>query len=147
MKLVKTAKIVKVKPLTGKKLTDALDRAIREYFHRKYPYPTCFVCGKNKGWFHPKTNPYGCQIGHYISRRIYQLRWDFKNIEPQCAPDNYTHNYNTLPFTISIINKYGKERIEYLHEIYNLYKNKSMTTKEKRTLLEHIIQASNNIPH
>lgn len=127
---------MKAKKLSGAKLTNALDSTVRDILHARYPNPTCFVCGKNKGWFHPKKNPKGCQVGHYVSRRVYQLRWDLQNLECQCAPCNYTHQFNTLPYTNRIIEVYGSERITRLNALYITCKTKKMSTIEKRKKLE-----------
>lgn len=122
------------KPLTGKRLTDALDSVTRLILHKMYPHPVCFVCGRVAPWFGP-SNKHGIQVGHYISRRVHQLRWDFKNIEPQCSGCNQTHQWNTLPFTSRIIAEYGEERIRYLNKKYHGYKVNPMSTLEKRELL------------
>lgn len=129
---------MKSKLLSGAKLTKALDQVIRDILHAKYPHPTCFVCGRKTDWFNPKTNPRGCQVGHYISRRVYQLRWALYNVWPQCAPCNYMHQFNTLPFTTRIIDVIGLRRINYLNSLYILYKDKSMNTQQKRKLLSDL---------
>lgn len=125
----------KYRPLVGQKLTDALDQTVRDILHLKYPEGICFVSGNKYGWFHPKTNPRGCQVGHYISRRVFALRWDLKNVFPQGAAENQTHQWNTLPFTNRILEVYGKERIDYLNKKYHGYKKQKMTTLEKRAIL------------
>lgn len=126
------------KPLVGGKLTTALDNVIREILHTLYPEGRCFVSGNTYGWFHPKKNPHGCQVGHYISRRVFPLRWDLKNVYPQGSGENRIHQTNILPFTKAILDVYGKERIDYLDGVFKKYKQSGskMTTKEKRELLE-----------
>jgi hypothetical protein len=124
-----------MKKLQGKALTKKLDDTIREILHAMYPNPRCFVCGNNWGWYHPKTNKRGCQIGHYISRRYTQLRWDLDNIQPHCAPCNYNHNYNPAPFTQALIKTYGQERINYLD---SKAKEPVPTTPQKREILEEL---------
>lgn len=125
----------KIRKLEGRKLTDALDQVVRDILHRQFPAGVCFVSQKRYGWFNSRTNPHGCQVGHYISRRVYPLRWDLKNVFPQGSGENYTHQYNTLPFTVRILEVYGKERIDYLNKKYHGYKNHKMSTGEKRQLL------------
>lgn len=128
-------KRAKPKLLSGAKLTKALDDAVRDYLHSKYPSPQCFVCHIHSGWFHPKDNPKGCQVGHYISRKVYPLRWSLKNVFPQCSACNYTHQFNTLPFTSRIIHEIGKGRILYLEDIVKSRNGRSMSTIEKRNIL------------
>lgn len=135
---------MKKKPLlSGKKLTLALDDAIRKYYHTLYPNPTCFVCKHRHGWYHPKTNRTGCQIGHYVSRQYFALRWDFQNIFPQCSGCNVKHNHNPIPFTKAIVAEYNQERIDYLDAKCRDYKN--MTTLEKRALLDELWIAIDNL--
>jgi hypothetical protein len=124
--------------LTGTPLTDALDEVTRQILHKMYPHPICFVCGRVAPWFHPQKNKYGIQVGHFISRRVHPLRWDFKNIEPQCSSCNKNHQWNTLPFTARMVATYGEERIAYLQKKYHGYKNVKMTTVEKRLLLAEL---------
>lgn len=128
------------KPLSGKKLTTLLDDAIRDYYHKKYPQPECFVCKKKIGWFHPKDNPRGCQIGHYISRKYHGTRWDLLNLWPQCSVCNWEHSNknfgtNPAPFTIAILDAYGQQRIEYL----NNARRTSFTTLQKREMLQTLL--------
>jgi hypothetical protein len=125
----------KQKLLTGAKLTKALDNLVREILKLKYPEGRCFVSGNVYGWFHPQKNPRGCQVGHYISRRIYTLRWDLLNVFPQGAKENREHQFNTLPFTSRIIQVHGNKRIEYLDNVYKKYKAQGgMSLTEKRLL-------------
>lgn len=134
---LKIFKPKKPKPLSGEKLTKALDDAIRELYHLKYPHPICFVCKKPSGWFHPTREPKGCQIGHFVSRKYYPLRWDVLNLWSQCAKCNWEHSNrmfgtNPTPFAIAIVREYGVERLEYLQNKKN---GPSPSTIEKRELL------------
>ena len=100
-------------------LDKKLDDLVREIYHLKYPNPYCFVCKQYKGWFHPKKNPKGCQIGHYIGRSYLATRWYFPNIFPQCAKDNWEHSnkmkgVNPVAFSMAIIDQYG---IDYLKQL------------------------------
>jgi len=135
-------------PLVGKKLTTALDDVVRQILHKKYPWPTCFVCDSplERGWFHPQKNPKGCQVGHYVSRTIFQLRWDLNNVWPQGSPCNRIHVTNTIPFTARVIEKHGEARIEYLNERFKEYKGKSMTTLERRALLYDLQKILESLP-
>jgi hypothetical protein len=127
--------------IRGKKLTKKLDDTLRELLHAMHPNPRCFVTGNGWGWYHPKTNKNGCQVGHYIKRKYTQLRWDLKNIEPQSASSNVNHNDNPIPFTKALIKAYGQERIDYLEE---KLKESPPTTPEKRKILEELQAALDN---
>ena len=66
----------KTKHKTVSKLKKELDDLVRKLFKLKYgDLPTCCCCGLTIGWFHPKTNPYGMQVGHYIGRGATIIRY------------------------------------------------------------------------
>lgn len=124
------------KLLKGKKLTKELDQVIRDIFKEKYKRPYCFVDKKFVGgWFHPKTHKYGIQVGHFISRRCTFLRWELKNLFPQCSSHNMIHNQNPAPFTLAIIKEYGISRIEYLEKVARESRGQKMTDGQKRSKL------------
>jgi 5-methylcytosine-specific restriction endonuclease McrA len=127
------------KALTGKQLTKALDQVIRDIFKAKYgPSPTCFVCGRKDGWFHPQKCKYGIQVGHYISRKRTVVRWDLDNLLPQCSHCNITHNQNPAPFTSAIIREYGIERIESLERKAKDGNGKKIVNSQKREWLKSL---------
>jgi len=130
--------VKKKKPLKGKRLTNKLDRTIREIFKIKYKNPVCFVCGKNKDWFHPKNNPRGCQVGHFISRTFFAIRWDLTNLFPQCAPCNYRHEHNFVPFTLALIRKRGLKEVKRLNGLVQKSKGTNFTDKQKKVILEKL---------
>lgn len=133
----------KVKKLSGKSLTNKMDKVVREIMRLETFNPICFVCGKNPGWFHPQKNRYGCQTGHYISRKKFAVRWDLKNVEPQCIKCNYDHNNNPAPFTIALIRKYGIQRIEYINKQCKDYTG--FTTLERREMLDELLLIKSKI--
>jgi hypothetical protein len=137
----KPKKTKKPKLLSGTKLTKALDSAIRDYFKLLYGINvTCFVTGRTLGWYHPKNNPNGCQVGHFISRRIHRLRWDLKNVYPQSAGSNKAHNQNPAPFANAIVSQHGKERLEYLDRVSRESRGTKVSTLEKREILADLLK-------
>jgi hypothetical protein len=76
----KTAK----KP-TRSKLVKKLDTVFSQYIRRSNAdnngYCTCVTCNKT---FHWKK----IQAGHFISRKHYSIRWDERNVKPQCVACN-----------------------------------------------------------
>lgn len=123
----------KKRKLTGKSLTSRLDRTVREIMRLRTFNPVCFVCGKNYGWWDKRTNPRGCQTGHFIGRDYFAVRWDLMNVWEQCSVCNVKHNQNAVPFTLRIIEVHGLQRIDYLDKKCNAYT--SFTTLEKREIL------------
>ena len=76
----KTAK----KP-TRSKLVKKLDTVFSQYIRRSNAdnngYCTCVTCNKT---FHLKE----IQAGHFMSRKHYSIRWDERNVKPQCVACN-----------------------------------------------------------
>jgi hypothetical protein len=76
----KTAK----KP-TRSKLVKKLDTVFSQYIRLsnadKNGYCTCVTCNKA---FHWKA----IQAGHFMSRKHYSIRWDERNVKPQCVSCN-----------------------------------------------------------
>ena len=141
-----------MRALSGKKLTNKLDQIIRDIFKVMYgDNPTCFVCGHKDGWYHPKTCKQGIQVGHYITRGKAILRWDLKNLEPQCSGCNIQHNTNPAPFTLAIIKAYGQERLEYLERVSREARGSRVTDAQKRSYLEtltiYLEELKNSIWH
>ena len=130
---------MKPKLLKGKKLTKALDDKIREIFKAKYgSNPTCFVCGHKDQWYHPQMFRRGVQVGHYISRTRTILRWNLRNLFPQCSSCNIIHNTNPAPFTIAIINMWGAKEIGFLNELAKSAVGNRVTDTQKRQWLEEL---------
>lgn len=98
------------------KVIDKLDDLVRDRLKKEYP-KVCVTCGRRIDWFNPLTNPYGLQVGHYISRDIKQLRWHPKNVHPQCSSCNIYHRGDPARYSIFILHKYGQEVLEEFEEI------------------------------
>lgn len=111
--------------MTQKQLVNKLDEIFRELFRLKYE-PICCICGKKADWYHPINNEYGIQVGHYISRNSKILRWDFRNVAPQCTICNSLHNDDKEPFKQYMIRNFGIERIEFLESEKRKTLNKSI---------------------
>lgn len=96
----------KRKKLRSKKqLVKALDQVIRDILKDRDDY--CVCCGKSRH----ETN---LQVGHYISRRYYVVRWDLDNCHAQCGGCNIIHNRNPAPYTLFMERKFGNNKIEEL---------------------------------
>lgn len=62
-------------------LDDIVSKYIRIRESDKYGYVSCYTCGLNDSWTK-------MDCGHYISRKFMGLRWDVRNLKPQCKKCN-----------------------------------------------------------
>ena len=129
-----------MKKKSDKSLSNQLDKVFRQAMRVKKPRTNCFVCHREADYFAPKTNPYGLQVGHFISRSVYPLRWDFDNCDFVCSSCNYNHENNTLPHTQAILLEYGAEHVDLLNTKWQTSKQraKSFTRAEKLELIEKL---------
>lgn len=127
-----------MKRKSDKSLTNKLDDLFRKVMRLKKPRTNCFVCHREVGYFAPKTEPYGLQVGHFISRSVYPLRWDLENCDFVCSVCNRIHEENILPHTYAIIREYGEELVDTLNVRWQLSKQKakSFSRAEKLELIE-----------
>ncbi len=121
-------------------LTNKLDAVFRKAMRVKKPRTNCFVCHREADYFAPKTNPYGLQVGHFISRSVYPLRWDFDNCDFVCSSCNRIHEENILPHTQAMLMAYGPERVDELNVRWQVskQKDKSFSRAEKLELIEKL---------
>lgn len=135
-------KIAKVRIAKKEKITEKqLDDLLRTYCRLVWgDAPTCIVCGLTSGYSNPHTNPYGIQIGHLVTRTKRILRWDMLNVYPQCAKCNYNHENDQLPMTMAVLEKYGKERLDYLRQKELEYEAGKWFTDEKKKELKFLLE-------
>lgn len=132
-------KAAQTKKPNRKKIINALDDVIRQIVLTGTQW-TCCCCGRISEKFHPKTNPYGIQLGHYVSRTVWPLRWDLRNCHPQCSSCNRIHEENPLKYTLFMLKTYGQPMLEEFQRIHTDYRqrNKTMTTPELVEKLEEL---------
>ena len=110
--------------MTTKEIIKKNDDLVRAIFKLKFQ-PRCVICGKRGDWYHPVFNRYGITVGHYIKRDCKSLRWDFKNLAPQCSTCNSIHNDNEEPYKAYMCYTYEYEILEYYRSKKRLLLNKS----------------------
>lgn len=136
----RVSKRLRDKPKTDRRrLIRQLDDEIRNYI--KTLPDTCCCCGKeNLGSFHPKENPYGIQVGHFISREVPSLRWDKRNCNPQCSGCNKIHQTNQLPYLKFMLKTYGQEVLEEFTRIEEEYQHtiSKIPNNELEEMLEEL---------
>lgn len=92
-----------------KRLIRANDDLIRQII-QKYEQ-VCVCCKKQSD---------NLQVGHYVSRRFYALRWDLRNVHYQCPGCNIQHNVNPAPYS------------DYMRRTYGQYIFKALEDEKKR---------------
>jgi 5-methylcytosine-specific restriction endonuclease McrA len=132
----------KIKRISDKQLTNKLDDVFRNIMRAKQlrkGHFRCFVCGMDAHQFSNHKEP-GLQVGHFISRSVRPLRWDFDNCEMVCSSCNIIHENNTLPHTVAILREYGEERVQSLNTTWQLSRQvgKSFTRTQKLERLEEL---------
>ncbi len=134
----KTKKRRKKASSERKKLIKLCDALVREIVFTLED--RCFVTGVQAGRWNPQENPNGLQLSHFVTRTVFPLRWDLTNCHLTTAAVNYTHENNALPYTLAMLEKYGKEGLEYLQTKHTEYKQraKTMTTVELREVYEQL---------
>lgn len=135
---IKPVKKKKKSKTNRKKLIKACDDLVRQIVFAKED--TCCCCGSKLGIFHPQDNPGGLQLGHYISRRVFPLRWDLRNCHSQCARDNFNHEHNPLPYTMYMLRTYGESLLKEFEGIMDSYRRtaKTMTTNQIQEIHDHL---------
>lgn len=131
----KVRKPKKIKLPSHKKLVKMLDDVIRDIL-KFYP-DECCCCGQTGlGVWHPKNNPNGLQVGHYIGRGSQSLKWDLRNCHRQCSGCNAIHRFNPVPYTRFMVRTYGHGILE---DLDNAKKNHvKFSNPELRELLEKL---------
>jgi hypothetical protein len=148
----KAKKKKKKKALTRQQIIKKIDRVFSRYVRYKYavnmggitntwraPCVTCktllevYYYDEEGIKFFPNSH-----AGHFIDRGIYPLRWDERNVHPQCRGCNTYRGGNHREYTIYMIDMYGRSVVDELREIEKKYKgqgSKAYTIGELRELL------------
>lgn len=100
---------------TRKQLTSKLDKIFSEYIRlrdSKNGMFKCCSCGQLK--------PYSqADCGHFINRRWTATRWREDNCHAQCRSCNRFDEGCAIGYTLFMIDKYGKDHVEYLNSLKN----------------------------
>lgn len=76
----------------------------------------CFTCGK----YYPIND---IDAGHFISRRNYGLRWDPRNVKPQCKSENRFGNGVHDIFRRRLVELYGRDEVESMENFASFWGN------------------------
>lgn len=95
------------------KLKAEADKVFSSYIRQKYAdssgYVTCVTCGVAK----PIKE---MQAGHYEKRSVNSLRFDERNVHPQCPGCNVFKQGNYPRYATFMINRYGQEILDELEK-------------------------------
>ena len=98
-----------------KALIKKLDTLCRKILlKRDLRYGDCFNCISCKRLYPINV----AQVGHYISRRHYAVRWDLRNINLQCSHCNYRLSGNPIEYEKTLLEMYGKAEVDWLKTFY-----------------------------
>ncbi len=106
----------KIKLRKRESIYQDFDDILREQMKIDMP-KVCITCNKWLDVFHPQDNPYGLQVGHYISRTRLATRWQRRNCHWQCARCNFLHEQNPVPYTKFMLRNYKIQGIEKLDQM------------------------------
>lgn len=101
--------------MADKKLIKKLDVLFSKYIRlrdSKGDYFICCSCGQIK----PIEQ---ADAGHFINRRWMATRWREDNVHSQCRACNRFDEGNATGYALFMIEKYGKDHVDYLNSIKN----------------------------
>ena len=112
-------------------LIQRLDKAFSRHIRKKAAnhggWCECVTCGLSVPWE-------DIHAGHFIPRGNHVLRWDTRNVHPQCCGCNTYRGGNLIEYTLFIQKKYGQDTLEELVRLKHT--NKRHTVQELKDLLE-----------
>ena len=123
-----------------KKLKVKLDKIFSQYIRQKYAddngYVHCVTCGTVHHWKK-------IQAGHFHSRRYLSIRWDEKNVFPQCVSCNIYKQGEQVKMYQYIDKIFGKSTLEMLE----IKKNNicKMGKFEYEVLIKHYTEKLKNL--
>ena len=121
------------KKLTRSQLVKRLDAVFSQYIRLSNADNnkncTCVTCNKK---FHWKE----IQAGHFMSRKHYSIRWDERNVKPQCAACNVFRYGEQYLYSLYLGNNLSKELLD---------KSRIITKFTSDELEDMIIHYSNEV--
>jgi len=101
------------KPIPKKSWKLLADRVFSEYCRLYYAdengYVKCITSGLVM-----KRNDKRCQCWHFVKRNKEKYRYDILNCYPQCYRDNVELEWNYPIYTLRMIDKFWKEKVEQM---------------------------------
>lgn len=116
-------------PKLRKKADMLFSKAVRLRDSDMNGISTCITCGVKK---HYKD----MHAGHFQGRRFPATRWDWENVNAQCAGCNTFNGGEQYKYSLAVDEKYGEGTAKKLHEKAQAY------FKVTRTHLDLVIEES-----
>ena len=99
----------KIKKPTRSKLVKKLDTVFSQYIRLSNADNNknciCVTCNKTFFWKE-------IQAGHFMSRKHYSIRWDERNVKPQCAGCNVFRYGEQYKYSLYLGNKLSEKLLE-----------------------------------
>lgn len=116
---------------TLSQLEKKLDRIFSEFIRREDAdeggTTQCVTCGKYEFWK-------DLDAGHFVKRQHRSVRWDERNVHPQCTRCNHFMGGRQDDMALYIVRLYGKDCLTELMQL------KYQTKKHTRVELEELIE-------
>lgn len=116
-----------MKTKTVSQLKKQADKVFSEYIRLKYADSNgiveCVTCGKRALWKQ-------MQAGHYITRAENKLRYNEKNVHPQCVACNVFKHGNSAKYAIYLLDKYGNDILRELNSMRGVHQFKRYELEE-----------------
>lgn len=93
-----------------KKLDTVFSLWVRQSNADKNNMCTCVTCNKTFFWKE-------IQAGHFMSRKHYSIRWDERNVKPQCVACNVYRAGEQYKYSLYLGNNLSKKLLEESREL------------------------------
>ena len=114
------------------KLVQALDREVSRYVRKSSEIAPgvcqCYTCRKI-------MKSKDIQAGHFISRRYFIVRFDLRNIRPQCPGCNNERSGAREKYRWRLVEEIGEDQVKDLEALANAYGEQRIP---RETIIENI---------
>lgn len=98
---------------------------------------TCYTCGH-------KAHYKKMQAGHWVSRFYKRVRWDERNVRPQCPMCNLWKNGDPVVFRENLVKEIGEEQVKELESMrHELFKTSREYLQQKT---KEYVKKFNDLP-
>lgn len=131
----KKSRTLEKKAPARSQLVKKLDKVFSEFIRLRDDGKGCVTCGDIKTWRE-------MQNCHFYSRGRQNTRWDETNCHSGCYRCNVLLKGNYIPYTIFMIDTYGREHVENLEKLSK--STNKITTVKLKEMLEYYTKVVSN---